>query len=149
MVSQPAVGADLLVVDHDPATRALLREFLARAGFATDEAPDADTALTRAAWSEPAAIVLHDGVSGEQGLEILQALRAQHPALPVVFIADVGSGARAAVARLAPAACLSKPFRVTDLLATVRRALRPAAPARLRGRRARRVPPEAERGSHR
>jgi DNA-binding response OmpR family regulator len=147
--SQPAVGPDLLIVDQDAATRGLLREFLGRAGFTTDEAPDAESALARAAWSEPAAIVLHDGVSGAQGLEILQTLRAEHPALPVVFIADFGAATRAASSGLDPAACLAKPFRVPDLMATVRRALAPAAPARLAGRRTRQAALEPDRDAPR
>jgi CheY-like chemotaxis protein len=93
----------LLVVDPDPGTRRLLREFLDGAGFVTDEAPDVGAALARLATWEPAAIVLHDGLSGRQGLEIVRLLRAERPALPVVFSASVAaSGARARARRRRP-----------------------------------------------
>ncbi len=92
----------LLVVDGDPATRQVLREFLARAGFPSEEAADVTTALARAGGTKPAAIVLHDRLSGPQGLEILETLRADHPDVPVVFIAHLGGPeARAAAARCA------------------------------------------------
>ncbi len=135
----PAPGgqgaARLLIVDHEPSTRQLLREFLAGAGFPSDEASDAWTALERLAGDRPAAVVLHDHVPGEQGLEILQLLRAHHPDLPVVFIAQFGGvDTRAAAARLAPTEYLPKPFRVAELLATVRRTvgIEPAASRRRR-----------------
>jgi DNA-binding response OmpR family regulator len=114
----------LLVVDGDPGTRRLLREFLDRAGFVTEEAPDAAAALARLTTREPAAIVLHDGLSGQQGLEIVTLLRAEHPALPVVFIASIaGPEGRARAARLCGAGWLDKPFGVPQLVSTVRRAV--------------------------
>jgi DNA-binding response OmpR family regulator len=126
-------SANLLVVDHDPSTRQLLRDFLDHAGFATAEAPDVDTALSRIASAEPAAIVLHDHLPGEQGLEILHVLRAHHPDLPVVFIAHPRNPeTRAAAARQSPTAYLDKPFHLTELLSTVRRAV-PALGARQNG----------------
>jgi DNA-binding response OmpR family regulator len=129
----------LLVVDGDSATRRLLREFLAGAGFATEEAPDAGTALARLAAGEPAAIVLHDGLSGQQGLELVTLLRAEHPTLPVVFIAGItGPEGRARAARLCGPGWLDKPFRVPQLVSTVRRAVghvpRPAPRRRPRHR---------------
>ncbi|MGH7266779.1 MAG: response regulator, partial [Candidatus Rokuibacteriota bacterium] len=118
----------LLVVDSDPETRRLLGEFLARAGYPNQEASDVDTAFAALAGTPPAAVVLHDHVPGEQGLELLQLLRAQHPALPVVFIAQLGGPAdQDAATRLDRVAYVGKPFRVPDLLAVVRRAVAPAA----------------------
>jgi two-component system nitrogen regulation response regulator NtrX len=137
-MSTPSAGPDvtedtrrsggLLVVDADPETRQLLREFLARAGYQNQEASDVDAALAAVSGTQPAAVVLHDHVPGEQGLELLQLLRAQHPDLPVVFIAQLGGHAdQDAAARLDRVAYVGKPFRVPDLLAVVRRAVAPAA----------------------
>jgi CheY-like chemotaxis protein len=118
----------LLVVDSDPETRQLLREFLAGAGYPNQEASDVATALAAVSGAQPAAVVLHDHVPGEQGLELLQILRAQHPDLPVVFIAQLGGPAdQDAATRLDRVAYVGKPFRVPDLLAVVRRAVAPAA----------------------
>ena len=79
----------LLVVDPDPGTRQILRECLANAGFQSEEAAFLDGALARLAGSRPAAVVVHDGI-GAEGVEILEALRAHHPDVPVVFIAQRG-----------------------------------------------------------
>jgi DNA-binding response OmpR family regulator len=122
--ADPVAAPGLLVVDHDPGTRRLLREFLDEAGFSTEEAADVETALARLAAKAPAAIVLHDGLSGQQGLELVTLLRAEHPALPVVFIASLaGPEARARASRLCGAAWLDKPFGLPQLVATVRRAV--------------------------
>jgi two-component system nitrogen regulation response regulator NtrX len=119
-----ASGPGLLIVDGDPATRRALREFLAGAGFASEEAADADTAIARTGGARPAAIVLHDRLAGAQGLEILEILRANQPDVPVIFIADDGGPeVRAAAARCAVTAYLDKPFRLSDLLASIDRAV--------------------------
>jgi DNA-binding response OmpR family regulator len=119
----------ILVVDADPATRQLLRDVFARAGFESEAADDLDSALVRVAGARPAAVVLHDGIAGPQGVELLENLRGQHPELPVVFIANGGPDARAAAARFAATACLAKPFRMADLLAAVVRAVHFADPS--------------------
>src|SRR5262249_54390192 len=74
--------ASLLVVDDDPSTRQVLREFLEHAGFRTGEAPDASTALARIASSQPAALVLHDHLSGRQGPRTPPSRRPTPPSPP-------------------------------------------------------------------
>jgi DNA-binding NtrC family response regulator len=127
------MGSRLLVIDPNPGTRQILREFLSSAGFQSEEAALLDGALARLAGSPPAAVVVHDGIDGAQGVEILESLRGHHPDLPVVFIAQGGDHAGAAAARLAATACVHKPFRLPDLLATVVRAVHGAPPRRRRG----------------
>ena len=119
----------ILVVDADPATRQLLRDGFARAGFESEAADDLDSALVRVAGARPAAVVLHDGIAGPQGVELVENLRVRHPELPVVFIANGGPDARAAAACFAATACLAKPFRMADLLAAVVRAVHFADPS--------------------
>jgi len=128
----------LLVIDPDPATRQVLREFLASAGFQSEETPFLAGAPVQLAGGLPAAVVLHDGIGGAQGVEILQSLRAHHPELPVLFIAQGGDHVRTTVARLA-ATCVNKPFRMDDLLAAVIRTVHGTGPLR-RPRGARRRP---------
>jgi DNA-binding response OmpR family regulator len=142
------VAPHLLVIDPDPGTRKILREFLARAGFQSEEAAFLDGALARLAGSRPAAVVVHDGIEGAAGLEILEALRAHHPDLPVVFIAQRGDRRIAAGASLAATACVSKPFHIADLLAAVVRTVDGPTPLRrpIRGRRPR---PSVRNGWHR
>ena len=135
--SLPTPG--LLVVDGDPETRSLLRDFLGSAGFESQEAGDLQTALARVAGARPAAVILHDRIPGAQGVELLEILRARHPDVPVVFIAAVGATeARASAARLGGTAYVSKPFRISELLATVVRTVHfsePPARRRPAGRR--------------
>jgi two-component system nitrogen regulation response regulator NtrX len=137
----------LLVIDPDPGTRQILREFLASAGFQSEEAGFLDGALARLAGNPPAAVVVHDGIEGAEGLEILEALRAHHPDLPVVFIAQRGDHRVAAGASLSPTACVSKPFQISDLLAAVVRTVDGPTPLR-RPIRARRQRPSGRKGWH-
>jgi DNA-binding NtrC family response regulator len=120
----------LLVVDPDPGTRQILREFLANAGFPSEEAAFLDGALAQLAGNRPAAVVVHDGIEGAAGVEILEALRTHHPDLPVVFIAPTGDHRIASGAFLAPTACLNKPFHISELLTAVVRAVHGPAVAR-------------------
>jgi DNA-binding response OmpR family regulator len=118
----------LLVVDPDPGTRQILREFLANAGFHSEEAAFLDGALARLAGSPPAAVVVHDGIEGAQGLEILEAIRAHHPDVPVVFITQRGDHRDVVAAPLAATAFVNKPFHIPDLLAAVVRTVHGTTP---------------------
>jgi DNA-binding NtrC family response regulator len=140
------MASHLLVIDPNPGTRQVLREFLANAGFQSEETAFLEGALAQLAGSRPAAVVVHDGIGGAQGVEILEALRAHHPDLPVVFIAQNGDHHGAAGTRLAATACVSKPFRIGDLLAAVVRTVHGAAPLRRPGGVRRRSRPNGNKG---
>jgi DNA-binding NtrC family response regulator len=133
----------LLVIDPDPGTRQILREFLANAGFQSEETAFLQGALARLAGTRPAAVVVHDGIGGAQGVEILEALRSHHPELPVVFIAQSGDHRGMAEATTA---CVSKPFRIGDLLAAVVRTVHGTAPLRRPGGVRRRSRPNGTNG---
>jgi DNA-binding NtrC family response regulator len=139
----------LLVIDPNPGTREFLREFFANAGFVSEETAFLDGALARLAGSRPGAVVVHDGMGGAQGVEILEALRAHHPDLPVVFIAQSGDHPGVAQARLAATACVNKPFRIGDLLAAVVRTVHGTAPLRRPAGARRRSRPSAHNGWYR
>jgi DNA-binding response OmpR family regulator len=131
--------AGLLVVDGDPGTRGLLRDFLAGAGFESQEAGDLETALAHVAGARPAAVVLHDRIPGAQGVELLELLRQRHPDIPVVFIASEGVAARGGAGRFAGTAYVGKPFRMSELLATVVRTVHFSPPLSRPGRGGRRA----------
>jgi DNA-binding NtrC family response regulator len=124
------MASHLLVIDPNPGTRQILREFLANAGFQSEETAFLDGALAQLAGNRPAAVVVHDGIGGAQGVEILEALRAHHPDLPVVFIAPGGDHRGVAEGRLAATACVNKPFQIGDLLAAVVRTVHGTAAVR-------------------
>jgi CheY-like chemotaxis protein len=114
----------ILIVDDDLEMRAMLRDVLARSGFHVEEAASSDELLQLAPRVGPAAIILDHEMPGDWGLEVLPTLRKAHPEAAVVFTTAFGGPAMwEAATRAGAAACLSKPFRVGDLLATVRRVL--------------------------
>ncbi len=80
-------GARVLVIDDDPAARALMRNHLTRAGYRVDEAADGATGLARARAFPPDVITLDAIMPGVDGWAVLSALKSD-PALrgiPVVM----------------------------------------------------------------
>jgi len=123
-MTPPALANPILLVDDDPAMRAMLRDFLAGAGFRTQEAADTDELLALVPRVAPAAIILDHELPGDWGLEILSTLRRQWPHIPVIVITAFGGPRlRAEAIRLGAAGYLDKPFRVSELLAVLRRLL--------------------------
>ena len=123
-------GARVWVVDDDRSVRFVLAAALREAGFAVTAfaaAGEALEALGREA--SPALVVTDVRMPGDSGLQLLDKLKAAHPALPVVVMSahtDVASTAGAF--RGGAHEFLSKPFDLDDAVAVVRRAL-PQAPA--------------------
>jgi DNA-binding NtrC family response regulator len=118
--------AAILVVDDDLDMRAMLRDVLARAGFRVEEAATSDELFALVPRVGPAAIILDHEMPGDWGLEVLAALRSAHPEVPVIFVTAFGSAAmRDTATRDGAAAYLTKPFRLDDLIATLRRLVAP------------------------
>jgi len=122
----PVHGAEtILLVEDEPAVRALLKRSLEHFGYRVLEAENAAAALR--VWSDRADaidLLFTDMVmpGGMSGLELAGQLRRQRPALKVVIASgysrrrdetDAGSGID----------YLAKPFDVTTLAAAVRRSL--------------------------
>jgi CheY-like chemotaxis protein len=79
---------EILVVDDDAATRAMLRRNLAKAGWTVTEAADGREALARLARSRPAAVLLDLMMPGVDGFEVLEAMRREEAwrEIPVVIV---------------------------------------------------------------
>ena len=123
-MTSPETGDALLLVDDDPEMRAMLRDYLSGTGLRIEEAADTDELLALVPRVAPAAIILDHEMPGDWGLEVLPALRKACPDVPVIFTTAFGSPAMwETAAREGAAASVSKPFRVADLLGTVRRLL--------------------------
>jgi DNA-binding response OmpR family regulator len=76
----------VLVVDDEPALRALLADFLGRRGLAVREAA-VGLAMRAALAAEPADVVVLDvTMPGESGLDLLAELRARGDDVPVVLL---------------------------------------------------------------
>lgn len=111
----------VLVVDDEPLIRAVARLMLERAGYAVDEAADADEAVRLAAVTErPFAVVVLDvTLPGRSGLDVLADLRACDSRACVVLTS--GRGEEDLPGHGADG-FLPKPFTRDQLVAAVRAA---------------------------
>ncbi len=114
----------LLIVEDDPEMRDLLRKVLEKEGYRVSLAGDgreAGTLLARGGFDLVVTDMLmpHDG-----GLELLATVHRNLPTLPVIIVTAFGdwrSYSRAL--ELGAAAFISKPLRMSELVAAVHNAL--------------------------
>ena len=78
--------ATVWVVDDDRSMRWVLERALAQAGFDTHSFARGDEALKRLANERPDAVVSDIRMPGVDGLQLLAAVRAEWPSLPVIVI---------------------------------------------------------------
>jgi CheY-like chemotaxis protein len=101
----------ILVVDDDPALRALYQVLLKSYGYSSDTAENGRFALTKLKQTSYDAVLLDYMMPGITGLTVLQHIQEHHPSTPVVMITGYIDGQMAARALAAGArACLYKPF---------------------------------------
>jgi DNA-binding response OmpR family regulator len=117
----------ICLVDDDPTVRDALRLGLEDAGYVVFTAAGGEAAL-QLLQREPVAAVLTDmRMPGFDGGKLIAALRAQHPALPIVAMSGGGeiNGQDVSVLARANGAdeCLIKPFRGRDIAAALKRLL--------------------------
>ena len=120
--------ATVLVIDDEPAIRRLLRNTLARAGYAVIEAEDARAALRQAAAGHPDAVLLDLGLPDRDGMELIPLLRAREAVVLVVSARDAVDEKVAAL-DLGADDFVTKPFDTEELLARLRVALRHRGPS--------------------
>ena len=129
-------GMRVLVVDDEPDARAVLRRVLARAGADVADAADVPAALAAAARFRPHLLVSDVGMPGQDGRDLVEALRHQgHTAavLPAVALtAFARDEDRADSLRAGFQAHLAKPVDPHELLAVVAELGHPALMARER-----------------
>jgi DNA-binding response OmpR family regulator len=123
-------GPVVLVVEDDPGVAALLADVLAGAGYAPATTASALGAAALARRLRPAAVLLDLGLPYRSGGALLGDLKADPataaiPVLVVSALADALPPARRALA----AGVVAKPFSPAALLAAVRGAYSPTAPA--------------------
>jgi DNA-binding response OmpR family regulator len=115
----------ILIVDDEPATNTLVKEYLGLAGFETRGAFDARSAL--AAFEADALVdlaVLDRRLPDLDGLELCARLKRSRP-VPVVMLTASGLPPLEPAGPEAPDAWMSKPFRPKSLVAEIRRLLGP------------------------
>ena len=74
------------IVDDDESIRWVLEKALARENLATKSFSNARDALEALKTGAPQVLVSDIRMPGESGLELLQAVKAKHPGLPVIII---------------------------------------------------------------
>lgn len=112
-------GASVLVVDDDPALRALVCAFFERAGCIVGSAPDCAAAEVRAGAAAWELAVLDIDLPDGNGIELARRLRAlaARPDLPVVFVTGRPDAARRlSIAGVGSAVLVPKPFASAELL---------------------------------
>ncbi len=113
----------VLVIDDDAALRFTLEAVLTDAGLSVETATGGDEGLA-AFEARGADVVLTDlAMPGKSGMDVLEAMRAQDPSVPVLMLTAHGSE-RVAVAAMKAGAFdyLPKPFDPEELVLAVKRA---------------------------
>jgi two-component system nitrogen regulation response regulator GlnG len=112
------------IVDDDESIRWVLEKALARESLATRSFSNVRDALEALQTSMPQVLVSDIRMPGESGLELLQAVKAKHPGLPVIIITAF-SDLDSAVAAFQGGAFeyLAKPFDVDKAVELIRRAI--------------------------
>jgi DNA-binding response OmpR family regulator len=120
----------LLIVEDDDGIRVPLVRALEREGYTVDGAADAEAALgaTAEAGADHALVIVDVGLPGMDGLELCRHLRAHDTTIPIIFLTaqdgelDIVDGLDAGADDY-----VTKPFRVSELLARIRAQLRRTA----------------------
>ena len=119
------MALDILIVDDEADIRDLVAGVLADEGFETRVAANSQEALAALAERRPSLVVLDIWLQGSamDGIELLDAMKARDPTLPVVMISGHGT-LDTAVAAIKRGAYdyIEKPFQAEQLLLVVRRA---------------------------
>ncbi len=124
-----ADDALVLVVDDDARLRGLIARFLTEHGFRVTEAEDAARARDKLAFLQPDAVVLDVMMPGENGLDLVAALRRERAELKVLLLtARCAPEDRIAGFEAGADDYLPKPFEAMELVLRLRAMLRRAAP---------------------
>ena len=117
----------ICLIDDDPIVRDALSLGLSDAGFDVTVAPGAAAALDMLSREPTDAVVTDMKMPGFDGGALIAALREKWPHLPVIAISGGGEIGGKSVEQLAhdqgADACLVKPFRASEIAATLNKLL--------------------------
>jgi len=120
------MATDILIIDDEADIRELIAGILEDEGNGTRTAGDSDQALAAIRDRRPSLIILDIWLQGSRldGLALLDAIREQHPDLPVVIISGHGN-IETAVSAIKRGAYdyIEKPFKADRLVLATERAL--------------------------
>ena len=120
-----APSVRVLVVDDEPSIRTVVQRFLARRGYQTDVAEDAQDALAKLSNGGYGVVVSDIVLPGMSGVSLLKAIREQAPDVQVIMMTGEPTVDTAAEA-IRAGACdyLTKPIGRESLVYSVDRAAR-------------------------
>jgi two-component system, OmpR family, copper resistance phosphate regulon response regulator CusR len=115
----------ILIAEDEERIASFIDKGLKASGYATETVGDGDEALKLARSGKYDLLILDLGLPGKDGLEVLEALRGEGAAIPVVIL-TARNTTREVVEGLEGGAddYVTKPFRFEELLARVRVRLR-------------------------
>ncbi len=120
------MASDILIVDDEGDIRELVSGILADEGHGTRTAKDADSALGEIGKRRPSLVFLDIWLQGSRldGLALLDAVKQEHPDLPVIMISGHGN-IETAVSAIKRGAYdyIEKPFKSDRLVLVAERAL--------------------------
>ncbi len=120
------MATDILIIDDEADIRELIAGILEDEGNGTRTAGDSDQALAAIRDRRPSLVILDIWLQGSRldGLALLDAIREQHPDLPVVIISGHGN-IETAVSAIKRGAYdyIEKPFKADRLVLATERAL--------------------------
>ncbi|MBX6320201.1 MAG: sigma-54-dependent Fis family transcriptional regulator [Rhodospirillaceae bacterium] len=123
------MAGDILIVDDEADIRLLIAGILRDEGYETREAADSTAALAALRARRPSLVVLDIWLQGSalDGMELLDAIRRDHPSVPVVMISGHGTIETAVAAiKMGAYDFIEKPFKTDRLLLVVERAIEAA-----------------------
>jgi two-component system, OmpR family, response regulator len=119
----------ILVVDDDPAVRALLRDCLEPEGFRVSEAANSAAMHALLSAGHIDLVTLDLMLGGENGLNLARDIRSHHE-IPIVMITGKGDMIDRVVGlELGADDYITKPFHPREVVARVRAVLRRKAPS--------------------
>ena len=120
------MSAEILIVDDEADIRELVAGILEDEGYTTRTARNSDEALAAIVSRRPNLVFLDIWLQGSKldGLQLLEAIKQEHPELPVVMISGHGN-IETAVAAIKHGAYdfIEKPFKADRLVLVAERAL--------------------------
>jgi two-component system nitrogen regulation response regulator NtrX len=123
------MARDILIVDDEADIRMLIGGILKDEGYEPREAANSTQALAAIRGRQPSLVILDIWLQGSEldGIEILQMMRRELPALPVVMISGHGNIETAVTAiKIGAYDFIEKPFKSDRLLLIVERAIEAA-----------------------
>jgi two-component system nitrogen regulation response regulator NtrX len=121
---------DILVVDDEADIRMLIADILSDEGYATRQAANSDEVFAAVQKRMPSLVILDIWLQGSKldGMQILEALKEQHPELPVIMISGHGTIDTAVSAiKIGAYDFIEKPFQADRLLVLIERAIETAS----------------------